>query len=95
MIKTGTGRVYNYSIMIHTFIHELKLSDVLFDNHYSSTPIMCLYALLVSLNIIERCYSQTMASLRDRDSLRKEDKMPVPKVSFVQRLDCIRPLYSS
>ena len=26
-------------------------------------------------------YSQTMASLRDRDSLRKEDKMPVPKVS--------------
>ena len=32
--------------------------------------------------------SQTMASLRDRDSLRKEDKMPVPKVSFVRRLDC-------
>ena len=37
-------------------------------------------------------YSQTMASLRDRDSLRKEDKMPIPKVSFVRRLDCIRPL---
>ena len=34
-------------------------------------------------------YSQTMASLRDRDSHRKEDKVPVPKVSFVRRLDCI------
>ena len=32
--------------------------------------------------------SQTMASLRDRDNLRKEDKMPGPKVSFVRRLDC-------
>ena len=33
--------------------------------------------------------SQTMASLRDRDSLRKGDIMPIPKVSFVRRLDCV------
>ena len=28
-------------------------------------------------------------NLRDRDSLRAKDKRPVPKVSFVWRLDCI------
>ena len=27
-------------------------------------------------------------NLRDRDNLRAKDKRPVPKVSFVQRLDC-------
>ena len=28
-------------------------------------------------------------NLRDRDNLRTKDKGPVPKVSFVRRLDCI------
>ena len=28
-------------------------------------------------------------NLRDRDNLRAKDKRPVPKVSFVRRLDCI------
>ena len=28
-------------------------------------------------------------NLRDRDNLRTKDKRPVPKVSFVRRLDCI------
>ena len=29
-------------------------------------------------------------NLRDRDNLRTKDKGPVPKVSFVRRLDCIQ-----
>ena len=29
-------------------------------------------------------------NLQDRDNLRTKDKRPVPKVSFVRRLDCIR-----
>ena len=28
-------------------------------------------------------------NLQDRDNLRTKDKRPVPKVSFVRRLDCI------
>ena len=30
-----------------------------------------------------------MVNLRDRDNLRRKDKRPVPKVSFVWRFDCI------
>ena len=82
--ETVTGRVYDI------MIHERRLSNVLFDIT-SSTSIMYLYTFLVSLNITEICYSQTMTSLRDRDSLRKEDKMPIPKVSFVRRLDWMYP----
>ena len=33
-------------------------------------------------------------NLRDRDNLRIKDKGPVPKVSFVRRLDCICMLYT-
>ena len=33
VLVTGTGTGSLYSIMIHTFIPEVKLSDVLFDNH--------------------------------------------------------------
>ena len=33
LVYTGTGTGIVYSIMIHTFIPEVKLSDVLFDNH--------------------------------------------------------------
>ena len=31
--RTGTGRVYSIICFIATFIPEVKLSDVLFDNH--------------------------------------------------------------
>ena len=33
-------------------------------------------------------YNQNMMNLQDRDNLRRKDKRPIPKVSFVRRFDC-------
>ena len=65
--------------MIHTFIPKVKLSDVLFDNHYLNINYVFI-SFLVSLNIIERCYiaKQWQASEIGTAS-EKRTKCPFPK----------------
>ena len=50
---------------------------------------MCLLHYLYLLPCLNNIYNQNMVNLRDRDNLRRKDKRPVPKVSFVRRFDCI------
>ena len=48
---------------------------------------------IIMLSILCKHYNADIQSnvmnLRDRDNLRRKDKKPVPKVSFVRRFDCI------
>ena len=45
-----------------------------------STQLLIILGMIQNLNTV---------NLRDRDNLRRKDKRPVPKVSFVRRFDCI------
>ena len=49
---------------------------------------MYLLHYLYLLPCLNNIYNQNMVNLRDRDNLRRKDKRPVPKVSFVRRFDC-------
>ena len=49
---------------------------------------MYLLHYLYLLPCLNNIYKQNMVNLRDRDNLRRKDKRPVPKVSFVRRFDC-------
>ena len=89
ILRTLTGLSIQSMNQLHRQ-HYMTIS--LTNNALSPHAHTSLQFIQSNLNMLEM---KITVNLRDRDNLRRKDKRPVPKVSFVRRFNCIscsRPL---